>query len=381
MASLDILPTEILLKIAQFLGGAYLRGRVDRILLFREWYSVTQSVVWENTSLSMAKFEGLLTAPNYIQAFIRSRVKQLSISGSCSIPLESVQRTDDHHTIQSYSSNTLYKAKLRAQSNARSTKLCNAFALFSDSLSQMSKLKTFHLELFSGLAHYTETDNIWTPILRNLVASLPRTITNLTIDKFGQTSKYVAKENNPHAICAVLRQDLLPALQNLRLRSHCICPELFDINRIGIHSKLETMVLALNANDPLLEIVHHTRCCTEPQQPSQRLHLQVLRSARKAVPVCFPKLRTLRVLRFDLQELKFYSCDVVSGQKIGVPDGVKWDNLYRDPASEEPVEQLSDGEVHLGDGEIEDWDGEGAELGGVEMLPETIPSINIHDYA
>ncbi|PBP24841.1 hypothetical protein BUE80_DR004203 [Diplocarpon rosae] len=363
MVSLDVLPAETLLTIAQYLGGAYLRGRVDRTLLFRNWHSVTQSVVWEDVGLSIENLEGLLIAPNDIQIFIMSRVKHLVISGSCFIPLES-GRTDDYQTTQSDHLETCHKAKLRAQNIARNTELCKSFTLFSDSLPRMSKLESFHLVLFSGSAIYTETDNIWTPTLRNLITSLPRTITNLTIDKFGQTSKYVAKGKNPHAVCHVLKQDVLPALKHLRLRSHCICPELLDIARIGIHSKLETMVLALNANDPLLEIVHHTRCCTEPQQPSQRLYLQMLEAAKKAVPVCLSKLRTLRVLRFDIQELMFYSYDVVSGEKRGLPKGVKWDNLDWDLENGGPVEEISDEEVYSGDGEVEAGVGEGVGLDG-----------------
>ncbi|PBP19883.1 hypothetical protein BUE80_DR009263 [Diplocarpon rosae] len=383
MVSLDILPAETLLTIAQYLGGAYLRGRVDRTLLFRNWHSVTQSVVWEDVGLSIGNLEGLLVAPNDIQKFIRSRVKHLLISGSCFVPPESEHRTDDYHITQSDRLETCYKAKLRAQNIARNTELCRSFTLFSNSLPQMSKLKTFHLELFSGSAIYTETDNMWTPTLWKLITSLPRTITNLTIDKFGQTSKYVAKGKNPHAVCHVLKQDVLPALKHLRLRSHCVCPELFDIARIGIHSNLETMALALNANDPLLEIVHHTRCCTEPQQPSQRLYLQVLEAAEKAVPVCFPKLRTLSVLSFDIRDLTFYSNDVVSGEKRGLPSGVGWDNWDLDLESGGPVEETLDEEAYLGDGEVEDGDddGEGAGLDGIELLPETTLTINIHDVS
>ncbi len=51
MMLLEGLPVEILLAIARYLGSAYLRARVERILLFRAW-----SVFPPNTTLE--KFQG-----------------------------------------------------------------------------------------------------------------------------------------------------------------------------------------------------------------------------------------------------------------------------------------------------------------------------------
>ncbi|PVH74569.1 hypothetical protein DL98DRAFT_604223 [Cadophora sp. DSE1049] len=328
MLSFQNLPAEILFKIAQNVGGAYLRFRVDRILLCKSWYSVTQSVLWDDIDLSIDSFERYLQAAIDTQSFIRSRAKSLSISGThdnFTITLLPPSETEIDHQ------ETLCLAKHRTLLLARYTTLCNSMTTFSTTLPKMHKLRTFTLKLSSQSTVYTEPDNqnTWTDTLRCLVTSLPKTLTSLTIDKLGQTSRFSTGMRNPHAVCkVVLAKDALPALKHLRLRTHCICPSLFSAKTIESQGNLKTLVVALDAYSPQVGKVYHAHRCTQPQQSSRRLFDDMREAAKVAVEAgCFPSLKKLRILRYDVQELAFYSHDVVSGREVEVSETVEWDDV------------------------------------------------------
>ncbi|KAI9050187.1 hypothetical protein LZ554_006328 [Drepanopeziza brunnea f. sp. 'monogermtubi'] len=388
MPSLDSLPAETLLIIARILGAAYLRGRVDHILLFRSWYSVTQSVAWEDVALSLSALTGFLQAPPDMQSFIRSRVKHLSISGSYSIPNE------HHHLASSQSVSDLAhtemqkRARRRTQQHVRSTELCSALAIFSTGLAQMRKLRTFRLALSCDSETYATiaADDTWTAALKSVVAALPPSLESLTIDKLGPTTRYTAAgERDAHAICQALHaRNALPALRHLRLRAHCVCPELFDVARIGVHPVLETVVVGLTAGDPDVDIVHHSRCCADPQRQSQWLYADMVDAARCAVSACFPSIRTLRIVRYDVQALKFSSNDVVSGEIIDLPEGVRWDDIEWGGEGVAAAEEArgSHDHVYLGDDVVEEEVGNVAatvrEMFGVELMPEMTLTININ---
>ncbi|KAH7360857.1 hypothetical protein BKA65DRAFT_591843 [Rhexocercosporidium sp. MPI-PUGE-AT-0058] len=325
MLSFQKLPAEILLIIAQCLGGVYLLAQVDRILLCKAWYSVTQSVAWEVINLSINNFERFSRAPTDIQHFIRSRVKDLSISGSY----------DTNVTFQTQNSETGTQetwrvAKLRSLLQAHNTTLCTSLKDFSTiTLPQMQRLHTFALKISSESTIYTETDSTWTDTLRNLVTSLPNTLTSLTIDKLGVTSRFSTGARDPHTVCkVVLAKTTLPSLKHLRLRLHCICPSLFATKTIQSHATLETLVVALDAYSPQLGMVHHAHRCTQPQQSSQRLYDDMVDAAEGAVKAgCFPALKKARILRYDVQELLFHSLDVLSGVMGRLPEGVGFDDV------------------------------------------------------
>lgn len=51
-------------------------------------------------------------------------------------------------------------------------------------------------------------------------------------------------------------------------------------------------------------------------------------AARGAVEArCFPGLKKVRILRYNVQALVFYSLDVIAGKEVEVPDGVAWDDV------------------------------------------------------
>ncbi|EKD20272.1 uncharacterized protein L3040_007283 [Drepanopeziza brunnea f. sp. 'multigermtubi'] len=388
MPSLDSLPAETLLIIARILGGAYLRGRVDHILLFRSWYSVTQSVAWEDVALSLSTLTGFLQAPPDVQSFIRSRVKHLSISGSYSIPNELHHLASRQSVSDPAHTEAQKRARWRTQQHARSTELSSALAAFSTGLAQMRKLRTFRLALSCDAETYASVaaDDTWTAALKSVVAALPPSLESLTMDKLGPTTRYAtAGESDAHAVCQALHaRNALPALRHLRLRVHCVCPELFDVVRIGVHPVLETVVVSLTAGDPDVDIVHHARCCTDPQRQSQWLYADMVDAARCAVSACFPSIRTLRIVRYDVQALKFSSDDIVSGEIVDLPEGVSWDDVdggdERVAAADEAIG--SGDHVYLGDDVVEEEVGHVAAtvqaMVGVELMPEMTLTININ---
>ncbi|KAG4441074.1 hypothetical protein IFR05_003428 [Cadophora sp. M221] len=379
MLSFQTLPAEVLLMIAQYLGGAYLRAEVGRILLCRTWYSVTQSVAWEVVGFSINTFESFLQAPTTIQSFIHSRVKNLSISGpyDTNIPFQT-------QTTETDTQETWRVAKLRSLLQARNTTLCTSLTSFSTTtLPQMHKLHTFALNISSQSTIYTETDNTWTDTLRTLVTSLPHTLTSLTIDKLGPTSRFSAGAQDPHAVCKiVLANNAIPSLRHLRLRLHSICPLLFAIKDIQIHASLETLVVALDACSPQLGMVHHAHRCRQPQQSSQRLYDDMVDAAKIAVEAgCFPALKKARILRYDVEGLVFCSLDVVTGRMIEVPEGVEWGDVNWDDQSNMAVD-LREESVDGGDL----LDGQELEVGEVLPTPyavglQTTLTINIASHA
>ncbi|KAL5326621.1 hypothetical protein ACEPPN_004308 [Leptodophora sp. 'Broadleaf-Isolate-01'] len=317
-------------------------------------YSITQSVTWEDVDLSISNFEQFLQAPTAIQSFIQNRVKDLSISGPY----------DTNVTFQTQGSETSTQetwrvAKLRSLLQARNTTLCTSLTNFSTTtLPQMHKLHTFALKISSQSTVYTETDNTWTDALRTLVTSLPNTLTNLTIDKLGPTSRFSTGARDPHTVCKViLSSKALPSLRHLRLRLHSICPSLFAIKAIQSHARLETLVVALDTYSPQLGVVHHAHRCTQPQQSSQRLYDDMVDAARTAVTAeCFPALKKARILRYEVQDLLVCSLDLVSGRIVEVPEGAEWDDVDWDDqlnVASDLREGSVDGDDLLGGEEVE----------------------------
>ncbi|KAK0124600.1 hypothetical protein ONS95_009549 [Cadophora gregata] len=327
MLSFQTFPAEVLFKIARNVGGDYLRARVDRVLLCKSWYSVTQSVVWDDVDLSIKCFERYFQAPTSTQSFIQSRVKSLSISDVYDNNSTTLPQLAEKGII---SLESYLLAKQRTLLLSRNITLGNAVAAFSTSLRQMHKLQTFTLRLSSGSTIYIEPDNqTWIDTIRCLITSLPKTLTSLTIDKLSQTSAFIAGLKNPHGVCnVVLAKDSLPSLKHLRLRIHSICPSLFSPETIDSHSHLETLVIALETYSPQLVAVHHAHQCTPPHRSGRDLFVDMVEAAKKAVEAkCFPDLKTLRILGFDLQAMAFVSCDVVIGNEVNVPEGVDWDDV------------------------------------------------------
>ncbi|KAL2074160.1 hypothetical protein VTL71DRAFT_7938 [Oculimacula yallundae] len=325
MPSFQSLPAEVLLMVAQILGSTYLRARTDRVLLCKAWYSITQSVAWEVVDLSIANFEKFLHAPITIHSFIRSRVKELSISG----PYDDITSSPCQNG-ETDAEETWRVAKLRNLLQARNKTLCTSLACFStNTLPNLHRIHSFSLGITSRSNIYTEVDNTWTSTIRNLITSLPRTITSLTIDKLGPISRFSTGARTPHAACkVVLLKDALPSLKHLRLRIHCICPSLFAIKTCGTNSNLETLVIGLDSYSSQLNIVHHAYRCTQPQQPSQVLYDDMVEAGKKALEAgCFPGMKTARILKYDVQSLALYSFDMVNGRNIEVPDGVGWDDI------------------------------------------------------
>ena len=95
-----------------------------------------------------------------------------------------------------------------------------------------------------------------------------------------------------------------------------------------MHASLETLVVALDAYSPQVGKVYHAHRCTQPQQPSRRLFEDMVEAAKKAVDAkCFPALKALRILRYDVQALVFFSLDVVSQKEVEMPQSVEWDDI------------------------------------------------------
>ncbi|KAG4416331.1 hypothetical protein IFR04_010550 [Cadophora malorum] len=166
----------------------------------------------------------------------------------------------------------------------------------------MYKLQNFTLKLSSQSTLYIEPDtqSIWTDTIRCLVTSLPKIPTSLTIDKLGQTSRYSTGIRDPHTVCKViLAKDALPHLKHLKLRIHCICPSLFSVKTSEMHASLETLVVALDAYSPQVGKVYHAH----------------------------RSLKALRILRYDVQALVFFSLDVVSQKEVEMPQSVEWDDI------------------------------------------------------
>ena len=60
----------------------------------------------------------------------------------------------------------------------------------------------------------------------------------------------------------------------------------------------------------------------------------MVKAAKKAVNAqCFPALKVMRILRYDVQELGFFSCDVVSGREVEMSESVEWDDVDWDNCS------------------------------------------------
>ncbi|KAH7418516.1 hypothetical protein BKA64DRAFT_701031 [Cadophora sp. MPI-SDFR-AT-0126] len=156
MVSFQTLPAEILFKIARNVGGAYLRARVDRILLCKSWYNVTRSIVWEDITLSIDSFERYLQAPTNMQSIVQSRVKSLSISGrydNIAITLPPPSETETAHQ------ESQHLANHRISLSALNTTLCNSLTTFSTTLlPQAHNLHTFTLKLSSQSTIFTEAD-------------------------------------------------------------------------------------------------------------------------------------------------------------------------------------------------------------------------------
>jgi hypothetical protein len=115
--------------------------------------------------------------------------------------------------------------------------------LLCDALPSFLKLRTFSITLENSVDHRCMLRG---PALARVVRALPQSIVDLELDTEGADSIFEEKQTGHHAshLCIAIG-DLLPQLENLRLRVSCICTELFHALRQSNKSKLCRAIINL----------------------------------------------------------------------------------------------------------------------------------------
>ncbi|KFX93750.1 hypothetical protein O988_06638 [Pseudogymnoascus sp. VKM F-3808] len=73
MLSLTDLPPEILLTIATFVGGEYLRDRTERLLLCKAWYQAAHDVAFGDAVIDIEALQLCLAKPHFPDSLVRTR--------------------------------------------------------------------------------------------------------------------------------------------------------------------------------------------------------------------------------------------------------------------------------------------------------------------
>ncbi len=182
----------------------------------------------------------------------------------------------------------------------------------------------------------------------SLISSLPRSVTDLTIDNPGEAPRvsavYLGDSDKDYSTCHLLcAKDFLPSLRHLRLRARVICPKVLEMNSSGQHPLLETVVLNLSLHEQGMNVTHQARFCPGYKARKKGLHLHMMDAAEENA-VQFPALRTLRILYPKLPTLQVASHDVVSNRNVVLPEHVHWEDVdwddeeFTDPDVDEEAE-------------------------------------------
>jgi hypothetical protein len=170
MPSLDSLPAEVLLAIARFVGGGYLRARTDRLLVCKAWfaslsisvwdwsntlsrYGSARSVAFEDLYLTVETLQHFLAAPDRTHDLVKTSVRKLFIAG---------EHIDAYNEMG---------ATLHGKAEKWIVNVCESLLSFTTHLPQMAGLWSFRLELLVDSIPSKRLEDLWNKAMVTLVSS------------------------------------------------------------------------------------------------------------------------------------------------------------------------------------------------------------------
>ena len=230
------LPTEILEKIASYVGTDGFSRDVDRLTLCRSWYEVAIVVFQKEVFIGDGFINRLRPAGNSISRRFRSRKKT---------EIEPTWMTDNTKSISIASHD---RHRLKDQSLGRMDRLVNR-------LTRRSKKEdsSEYDELLMGLKNATKKADPSFELLYTLCTAPSQTLTTLKIDLNTGGWNELSKRHGSHEmehICNVINGVMfrLNQLKEIQLRMKIICTNIFSIRRRDAEYPLalETFVVSIS---------------------------------------------------------------------------------------------------------------------------------------
>lgn len=228
------------------------------------------------------------------------------------------------------------------QINLTSSDLCRYLIDLAVYLPEMAELNEFRLRVppdqIAILAAYP-----WSRMLDIVISSLPKMLTNLTIDLAGDLFSTWFSSEDHHSCSLLLSRDHLPCLRHLRICTRTLCPEIFEqlSSKPQLHLTTLVIYLCLGCVDGGLH--YHTIHCTSSDSNFESFPQEML-DATKAAKSYLPSATTLRVIYHKLPFIQNISHDVVSERVVALPDSIAWTdvNWEDDGYTDRSIEEESD---------------------------------------
>lgn len=270
------MPSEILKKIFDKLGGAQLRRSVAYLLICKRWYSIARQVFFSGLSVASSRFSArdlqlLPPRGSPLMILFRDEMIRLSVrlighptpevSETPWISLTETENNEDSEDESIPTSDAIDATYTWELSGIDAEKIQHsAHTSTSPQQAWMRRINTKMMELADRLASFTSLEQFmfeassereetvgprWDYIsdvtLGKLIARLPDCLTTLTLDTCG--TEIVPGSGHPLHLCPLIAENL-GRVRTVRLRMRCICPIVF--NMTSGYLNLESLTIKMS---------------------------------------------------------------------------------------------------------------------------------------
>lgn len=328
MASLDRMPTELLILIVQSVGREYLRKHLDFLTLNRRLFQIAQEMLFEDVCLSALQLSQLLASPESARTPFKRNVKRLRINIDLAAETVSgklIKEPWGAASLCARECDVVYtELKIRLDHN-----LMDLAGILSD----CKKLEVFHIQARLRTPEYGwrffSRQVIKDSTFATVMSSLPKPslrVLNIEIDQpmLIMCNGYRSGDD-PH-LCPIIGT-YLPGLRELRLQLPSICPETLTPSASGMNpNRLEivevsytSMVLSRGETHAYYSIYCDHESDGLPMEPQTALH-----AASQLLATRSPNIRSLILFANHQEKSSTWAgqirrIDVLTGELLYFP--------------------------------------------------------------
>lgn len=326
---LTSLPPEILYEIASYVGADEFRQCLDRLTLCRQWYDIAMMVMMKDLKLGTKGVKSLPALQNTLP--ISRHLHSLSVR------------------LQGFTDWSLYEDPITPRA------ICQRFNVlrkwtedmaydmgaFADWMANLQSVENFRFEAIgehdpgSGIQSHVfglPRDYLHEKSVAFMLRNLPsQRLKTLHLDTCGSSilsSRITIDKSDPidseEHICSNIAKHV-NSLQNLRVRMHHLCPDMFGLDHLQPSDEPKSFVFHLTMFDPLKR-VPTSKCASHcrPELSSREALISVMNEATKKAIEKVPKLSVTVLYHESPSALISIDCRTGIMRSLNVDDQSDW---------------------------------------------------------
>lgn len=314
MASINDLPTEVLVPILRFVGfGEFRKQRGCCLTVSKGWYEIAREIIFEDIVLPI---EALMSIPE--DESDESRAKYHPYVEKISVELDGGYQWDiQYRTLPNTPRKTGNMADLFWEEN-----LSSSLEGLIASIPDCPRLTSLSIQAWKkrDSSWWSQCLIYWSP--KSLSKNLPLSkVSDLVLDTCG--SELYGEHSWRRHNCVYLAR-CIPSLRSVRIRMGVICPRIFEFpSETTVDSRLERLVVNIYLKEQDLEEAaenYSTHCIYR-----RRVHLySEMITAATTAAVNFPRIEEMSIISRKADDSDFMSHDCITGEEMAFSKLEDW---------------------------------------------------------